>query len=82
MQQLRSGDFQNALEYGKDMFKDNKDSLALDYYYYGISQLGVKDYQNAVTSLNKALEINPKDASSNGQTQSGLPRTGSGGQGS
>ena len=55
------GDFQNALEYGKDMFKDNKDSLALDYYYYGISQLGVKDYQNAVTSLNKALEINPKD---------------------
>lgn len=54
--------YEDAINYAKSMFAgDTKDLVARDYYYYGAAQLGIKDYQNAITNLNKALELNPKD---------------------
>lgn len=58
---VETGDFANAVNYGKVLFDSTKAPTAMDYSYLGSAQLGVKDYQNAITSLNKALELEPKD---------------------
>lgn len=58
---VETGDFASAVNYGKVLFDSTKAPTAMDYSYLGSAQLGVKDYQNAITSLNKALELEPKD---------------------
>lgn len=58
---VETNDFENAVNYGKVLFDSTKAPTAMDYSYLGSAELGVKDYQNAITNLNKALELNPKD---------------------
>ena len=58
---VETNDFANAVNYGKVLFDSTKAPTAMDYSYLGSAQLGVKDYQNAITSLNKALEMEPKN---------------------
>lgn len=55
--------YDDAVNYGKQLFSDvkEKDLAAKDYYYYGSALLGAKDYQNAITNLDKAIEKEPKD---------------------
>lgn len=58
---VETEDFTNAVNYGKVLFDSTKAPTAMDYSYLGSAQLGVKDYQNAITNLSKALELEPKD---------------------
>lgn len=53
--------FDEAVKYGKTLLDSTKAPTALDYSYYGQALLGTKDYQNAITYLNKALELDSKD---------------------
>ena len=55
------GQFDKAVGYAKTLFEATKSPTAMDYSYYGQAQVGVKDYQNAIPNLEKALEMNPKD---------------------
>lgn len=55
-------DYPKALKYADALF-NNSDSAKLsarDYQYYGYAFMGNKDYDNAITQFNKALEINPE----------------------
>lgn len=53
--------FDDAVNYAKDLLATTKSPTAMDYSYYGSALLGVKDYQNAITELQKALEMDSKD---------------------
>lgn len=47
-----------AITYANNLFKTDGEKSARDYEYLGYAQLAAKDYNNAITNLNKAFEIN------------------------
>lgn len=51
-----------AITFANDLFKNDCEKGARDYEYLGYAQLAAKDYQNAITNLNKAYEMNAENS--------------------